>query len=65
MKSIQMTPPMPLCQPAVSPDTAIHPEIVYRMIRLRRRLLGTPVVVAERVLWAVAWGRGEGGGLRA
>ena len=26
MKRIQTTPTMPLCQPAVSPDTAIHPE---------------------------------------
>ena len=26
MKRVQTTPTMPLCQPAVSPETAIHPE---------------------------------------
>ena len=28
MKRIHATPTMPLCQPAVSPETAIHPEMV-------------------------------------
>ena len=28
MKRVQTTPTMPLCQPAVSPETAIHPEMV-------------------------------------
>ena len=27
MKSIQMTPPIPLCQPAVSPEKAISPAM--------------------------------------
>lgn len=50
MKSIQMTLTVPPCQPAMSPDTAIHPEIAYKMIRLRRRRVGAVARVAERVL---------------
>lgn len=33
MKSIMTTPPGPLSQPEVSPDTANNPAIAYRMIR--------------------------------
>ena len=62
-KSIQMTAAIPSCQPAVSPEKAISPEIVYRTTRLRLRVLVPPVLAAECVFGAARW-RGGGGGLR-
>ena len=42
MKSIQMTPAIPLCQPAVSPEKAISAAMVYSTtgLRLGRLALG-------------------------
>ena len=62
MKRVQTTPTMPLCQPAVSPDTAIHPEMVralggsegvavYGCDRLRLRVGVLRLLNVWRRLW--------------